>query len=48
MEVYDYEGNPIIEYTFDIIPFYLAVDEQNGYIYATNSNYEDYLLRYKL
>lgn len=48
MEVYDYKGNPIIEYTFDIIPFYFVVDEENGYIYATNSNYEDYLLRYKL
>lgn len=48
LEVYDYEGNPIAEYTFDIIPFYFVVDEENGYIYATNANYEDYLLRYKL
>lgn len=48
LEVYDYSGNPVIRYTFDIVPFYFAVDEQNGYIYATNSNYEDYLLRYKL
>ncbi len=23
LEVYDYEGNPIIKYTFDIIPFIL-------------------------
>lgn len=48
LEVYDYEGKPIIKYTFDIIPFYFAVDEENGYIYATNAHYEDYLLRYKL
>ena len=48
LEVYDYEGNPIIKYTFDIIPFYFVVDEENGYIYATNAHYEDYLLRYKL
>lgn len=48
LEVYDYKGNPIIKYTFDIIPFYFVVDEERGYIYATNSNYEDYLLRYKL
>ncbi len=48
LEVYNYEGNPIIKYTFDIIPFYFVVDEDNGYIYATNANYEDYLLRYKL
>lgn len=48
LEVYDYDGNPIIKYTFDIIPFYYAIDEDNGYIYATNAHYEDYLLRYKL
>jgi hypothetical protein len=48
LEVYDYGGNPIIKYTFDIIPFYFVVDEENGYIYAVNSDYEDYLLRYKL
>lgn len=48
LEVYDYNGNPIIKYTFDIIPFYFAVDEDNGYIYATNAHYEDYLLRYTL
>jgi cephalosporin hydroxylase len=48
LEVYDYKGNPIIKYTFDIVPFYYVVDEENGYIYATNSDYEDYLLRYKL
>lgn len=48
LEVYDYKGNPIIKYTFDIVPFYFVVDEENGYIYATNANYEDYLLRYKL
>lgn len=48
LEVYDYDGNPIVKYTFDIIPHYFAVDEKEGYIYATNSNYEDYLLRYKL
>ena len=48
LEVYDYEGNPIIKYTFDIIPFQFVVDEDNGYIYAHNGNYEDYLLRYKL
>ena len=27
---------------------HLKVDEENGYIYATNAHYEDYLLRYKL
>ncbi|MBS6239970.1 MAG: hypothetical protein KH897_16750 [Bacteroides sp.] len=33
LEVYDYGGNPIIKYTFDIIPFYFVVDEENSYIY---------------
>jgi hypothetical protein len=48
MEVYDYEGNQIIKYTFDIVPFQFVVDEENGYIYGCNSHYEDFLLRYKL
>lgn len=48
LEVYDYSGNPVIRYSFDIVPFYFVIDELNGYMYATNSNYEDYLLRYKL
>lgn len=48
LEVYDYKGNPIIKYTFDIVPFYFVVDEENGYIYGCNSYYEDYLLKYKL
>jgi WD40 repeat protein len=48
LEVYDYKGNTKIKYTFDIVPFLFAVDEENGYIYGCNSNYEDCLLRYKL
>lgn len=48
LEVYNYEGEPIIKYTFDITPYYFVVDEDNGYIYATNADYEDCLLRYKL
>ena len=48
IEVYDYEGKPIIKYTFDIHPYQFVVDEESGYIYGYNSNYEDYLLRYKL
>lgn len=47
--VFDYDGNPVAEYSFDInlyAPF--VVDEENGYIYSYNSQYEDYLLRYKL
>jgi hypothetical protein len=48
LEVYDYKGNPKIEYTFDIVPFLFAVDEESGYIYGCNSNYENCLLRYRL
>ncbi len=32
MEVYDYAGRAIVKYTFDIVPFYYVVDEENGYI----------------
>jgi hypothetical protein len=48
LEVYDYKGNPIIKYIFDIVPFLFVVDEENEYIYGYNSYYEDFLLRYKL
>jgi hypothetical protein len=48
LEVYDYAGNSIIKYTFDIVPFLFVVDEENGYIYGYNSYYEDFLLKYKL
>jgi hypothetical protein len=47
IEVYDYNGMPIIKYLFDIFPFIFEVDEENGFIYGYNSNYEDYILRYK-
>lgn len=45
---YDYYGNPVTEYTFDILPYRIAVDEENGYIYGWNPHYEDFWLRYKL
>jgi len=48
LEVFDYEGNPIVKYSFDIPPFLFVVDEKNGKIYGFNENYEDYLLRYSL
>jgi hypothetical protein len=48
LEVYDYDGTPIIKYIFDIPPFMFEVDEKNGFIYAYNSNYEDYIIRYKI
>lgn len=49
LQVFDYDGNPVVEYTFDIIPANpMVVDEENGYIYSFNYRHEDYLLRYKL
>lgn len=48
IEVYDYDGNPIIKYDFDIIPFLFEVDEKNRFIYGFNNNYENFLLIYKL
>jgi hypothetical protein len=48
IEVYDCNGTPIIKYLFDIPPFLFEVDEENGFIYGYNSNYEDYIIRYKI
>lgn len=48
IEVYDYDGNPIIEYRFDIPPLLYTVDEKNQMIYGFNNYFEDYLLSYKM
>lgn len=48
IRAYDYDGNPQIEYTFDIFPGCYVVDEQNGYIYGYNVEKGDYFLRYKI
>ena len=48
IRAYDYDGNPQIEYTFDVFPARYAVDEQNGYIYGYNVEKGDYFLRYKI
>jgi hypothetical protein len=48
IEVFDYGGNPIKRYLFDIVPFLFEIDEENGYIYGYNDNYEDYILKYKM
>lgn len=46
LEVYDYSGHSIAKYTFDIPPQGFDVDEQNRIIYAYNSDFEDYFLKY--
>lgn len=48
MEVYDYNANLVKQYVFDIPPILFTIDEDNGYIYGYNYNYEDYLLSYKI
>lgn len=51
IEVYDYAGNPVVEYSFDFSPSTeFCVDEKNGMIYSYRSQNgnQDFLLRYKL
>jgi hypothetical protein len=47
LEVFDYDGNPIIRYTFDIAPFLCVIDENRKYIYGYTHKHEDYLIKYK-
>ena len=48
IEVYDYDGNPVALYRFDIPPLYFYPDEKNNCIYATHPSCIDTLLRYDL
>ena len=48
IEVYDYDGNPVALYQFDIPPLYFYPDEKNNCIYATHPSCMDTLLRYDL
>lgn len=48
IEVYDYQGNPIIEYEFDIHPVLFVVDEKNQMLYGFNSEHQDYFLSYEM
>ena len=49
LRTFDYDGNPVIEYSFDILPAHpFVVDEDNGYLYAYDNKGEKYFLRYKL
>lgn len=48
LRVHNYNGNPVAEYSFDIFPHQYTIDEENGYIYGYNSNFENYFLRYKI
>lgn len=48
LEVYDYHGDPVVRYQFDITPFLFDIDEENHYIYGYNPLAEDCLLRYKI
>jgi hypothetical protein len=48
MEVFDYEGNSVMKYSFDTYPSLFIVDEENNYMYGYTEKHEDYFLRYKL
>lgn len=49
MEVYDYNGEFVKEFTFDLAPTLFAVDENNKTIYgfANDDKFEPYLLRFR-
>lgn len=48
LEVYNYDGQLITKYSFDIAPQLFVIDESNNMMYGYNDQYEDYLLRYNL
>ena len=48
IEVYDYDGNPVVRYRFDMPPLFFYPDEKNDCIYATHPSCMDTLLRYDL
>lgn len=48
LEVYDFNGNVVKKYTFDIPPIFFIVDEKSELIWGYNPQYEDYFLSYKI
>ena len=48
IEVYDYDGNAIVRYTFDEAPSPFVVDEVQGIIYGYDYQQPDYWLVYKM
>jgi hypothetical protein len=48
IEVFDYNGNPVAKYTFDICPQIFTIDETNHILYGYNFKFEDHLLKCNL
>lgn len=49
LRVFNYDGEPVCEYSFDIFPGHpFVVDENNSYLYAYDHKNEGHFLRYKL
>lgn len=48
IEVFDYDGKPIVKYLFDNEISLFAVDTENGYIYGYDYSDPDNLLRYDI
>lgn len=48
LEVFNNEGKPVIKYTLDICPLFMAIDEENNILYGYTPEKPDILLKYKL
>ena len=48
IEVFDYNGNAIAEFTFDNFINYFAIDEINHCLYAYDITNEDFIIKYRL
>jgi hypothetical protein len=48
LEVFDYNGNPVSKYTFNICPQIFIIDENNHILYGYSSHFENHLLKCSL
>jgi len=48
IEVFDYEGNELVEYLLDDYINVFVIDEMNQFLYAYDVNQEDFILKYNL
>ena len=48
IEVFDYNGNPVVKYVFNICPRVFTIDEANNMLYGYSFHYQDYLIKCRL